>query len=261
MNESNTLTKEAPEHTHFHQQDDTVMNQEVDPHQTPRLAAPWPLCFNFWYISGLPMRWWSKRLFYLKNKFPFTMAKSPVKPCILGHLKSNSRQTSPSLWRPRRVRVWWRERLWRHRHFCDAQMCAVSLPSSQVPCYPSWKLRRCDNRGSPDNWRETAGIISRARLPRFTFSSALPLLHAPPSRLPPAILLRVPGELSYCLSFSYPYCLSLSCSILAFISNSGMDAGLWTWIFYNFLGREAPVRKDLIMNTKLGMKINVWSEK
>ena len=47
MNESNTLAKEAPEHTHFHQQDDTVMNQEVDPHQTPRLAAPWPLCFNF----------------------------------------------------------------------------------------------------------------------------------------------------------------------------------------------------------------------
>lgn len=48
MNESNTLTKEAPEHTlRFHQQDAAVINQEVDPHQNPRLAAPWPLCFNF----------------------------------------------------------------------------------------------------------------------------------------------------------------------------------------------------------------------
>lgn len=48
MNESNTLTKEAlSTPSHFHQQDAAVMNQEVDPHQNPRLAAPWPLCFNF----------------------------------------------------------------------------------------------------------------------------------------------------------------------------------------------------------------------
>ena len=51
----------------FHQQDAAVMNQEVDPHQNPRLAAPWPLCFNFRYISGLPMRWWSKRLLLLSH--------------------------------------------------------------------------------------------------------------------------------------------------------------------------------------------------
>lgn len=111
------------------------------------------------------------------------------------------------------------------------------------------------------NWRETSGIISQVRSHGLSFLLHSPLLHAPSS---PATTCdtprRVPGELSYCLSF-YPHCFLSSCSILAFISIQGWmlvcgpEASTIFWV------GKASVRKDLIMNTKLGMKINVWSEK
>ena len=171
------------------------MNQEVDPHQTGRLAAPGPLCFNFWYISGLPMRWWSQRLFYLKNKFPFTMAKSPVKLCASGHLKYNSRQTSLSLWCPRSECEAGRGR--------DTGGTGTSVMLVR-PCYPSWKLRRCDNQGSPDNWGETS-----VSFPRHTSRGLSFLLIPPPplsSRLAatchaPWIRHWTAGILSVCFRF------------------------------------------------------------
>lgn len=149
------------------------------------------------------MRWWSQRLFYLKNKFPFTMAKSPVKLCASGHLKYNSRQTSLSLWCPCSE--------------CEAGSGRDSGGTGTSvtlvrPCYPSWKLRRCDNQGSPDNWGETSVSFLRHT------SRGLSFLLIPPPPLS-SRLCHLPCSLNTSLNSWHTVCafsvpaVSWTCSV------------------------------------------------
>lgn len=171
---------------------------------------------------------------------------------------------SPSLWLPRRVWVWWRERLG------DAGGTGTSGTLSCVQSLfwaPTSLVTHPEN--SEDAITEDLQITDvrhQVSFPRYASHGLSFLLHSPSSMLlPPRYRLRHSSARpwrAFILSVLFLSPLLLVIMLHSgFHLHSGMDAGLWTWSFYNFLGREASVRKDLIMNTKLGMKINVWSEK
>lgn len=134
---------------------------------------------------------------------------------------------SPSLWRPRRVSL-------------VAGVTGGTGTSVTLSCVRSlfWapKSLVTHPENSEDvitedlgylmsNWRETSGIISQVRLPRFIFSSAFALLHAPSSPLPPAILLGASLESFHTVCpFSIP---TASCHHAPFWLSSPFRNGCW----------------------------------
>ena len=141
----------------------------------------------------------------------------------LRSFKTQLPPASPSLWLPRRVWVWWRERLG------DAGGTGTS---GTLSCVQSLFWAPTSLVTHPENSEDavTEGLqITDVRhqlsFPRYASHGLSFLLHSPSSMLlPPRYRLRHSSARpwrAFILSFFYPHRFLSSCSILAFISIQG----------------------------------------